>query len=84
MNACMPFLIQGLGSMAEEVRKFALSTILKLCQKSGVLLKPHVTEITTTLLESLSSLEPQVMSMKFNNACSCGFHLALISASLNR
>ncbi|TPX38193.1 hypothetical protein SmJEL517_g00223 [Synchytrium microbalum] len=62
MDACMPFLIQGLGSMAEEVRKFALSTILKLCQKGGVLLKPHVTEITTTLLESLSSLEPQVMN----------------------
>ncbi|TPX39274.1 hypothetical protein SeLEV6574_g07344 [Synchytrium endobioticum] len=63
MDACMPFfLTQGLGSMADEVRKFALSTVLKLCKKGGVLLRPHVTDITMNLLESLSSLEPQVMN----------------------
>lgn len=46
--------------MAEEVRKFSLSVVLKLCKKGGVLLKPHLVDFVIVLLESLSSLEPQV------------------------
>ncbi|KAJ3137196.1 hypothetical protein HK100_000877 [Physocladia obscura] len=53
---------KGLGSKAEDVAKFSLSTILKITKKGGVLLKPHMAELISTLLESLSSLEPQVMS----------------------
>ncbi|KAJ3299319.1 hypothetical protein HK104_009344 [Borealophlyctis nickersoniae] len=63
MNTVLPFfLTKGLGSMAEDVRKFSLSTILKICKKGGVLLRPHLPELVGTLLESLSSLEPQVMN----------------------
>ncbi|KAL2912896.1 proteasome component M29 [Polyrhizophydium stewartii] len=63
MDIMVPFLLtKGLGSMAEEVRKFSLATVLRLCRTGGVLLKPHVTELVCTLIESLSSLEPQVMN----------------------
>ncbi|KAJ8329188.1 proteasome component M29 [Batrachochytrium dendrobatidis] len=63
MDIIVPFLLtKGLGSMAEEVRKFSLTTVLRLCKNGGVLLKPHITELVGTLLESLSSLEPQVMN----------------------
>eukprot|EP00842_Homolaphlyctis_polyrhiza_P003154 jgi/Hompol1/383/HPOL_000241-RA len=63
MDIMVPFMItKGLGSMAEEVRKFSLATVLKLCKTGGALLKPHITELVGTLLESLSSLEPQVMN----------------------
>ncbi|ORX45553.1 ARM repeat-containing protein, partial [Anaeromyces robustus] len=63
MNIILPFLLKkGLPSPAEEVRLFALNTVFKLCKTSGVLLKPHITEIISILLESLSSLEPQAIN----------------------
>ncbi|KAJ3068271.1 hypothetical protein HDU98_008582 [Podochytrium sp. JEL0797] len=59
----MPFfLTKGLGSKAEDVAKFSLATVLKITKKGGVLLKPHMTDLISTLLESLSSLEPQALS----------------------
>ena len=36
--------------------------MFKLCKTSGVLLKPHITNIISILLESLSSLEPQAIN----------------------
>ncbi|KAI9345200.1 proteasome stabiliser-domain-containing protein [Obelidium mucronatum] len=63
MDIVMPFfLTKGLGSKAEDVAKFSLATVLKITKKGGVLLKPHLTELISTLLESLSSLEPQALS----------------------
>jgi len=52
----------SLPSPAEEVRLFALNTVFKLCKSSGILLKPHITDIISILLESLSSLEPQAIN----------------------
>ncbi|KAJ3022327.1 UNVERIFIED_CONTAM: hypothetical protein HDU68_009207, partial [Siphonaria sp. JEL0065] len=63
MDIVMPFfLTKGLVSKAEDVAKFSLATVLKIAKKGGVLLKPHLTELISTLLESLSSLEPQALS----------------------
>ncbi|KAJ3409587.1 hypothetical protein HDV05_004331 [Chytridiales sp. JEL 0842] len=63
MDTVMPFfLTKGLNSMAEDVRKFSLSTVLKICKKGGVLLKPHITDVVSILLECLTNMEPQVMS----------------------
>ncbi|KAJ3286443.1 hypothetical protein HDU79_006472 [Rhizoclosmatium sp. JEL0117] len=63
MDIVMPFfLTKGLGSKAEDVAKFSLATVLKITKKGGILLKPHMTDLVSTLLESLSSLEPQVLS----------------------
>ncbi|KAI9097418.1 proteasome stabiliser-domain-containing protein [Phlyctochytrium arcticum] len=56
------FMTKGLGSMAEDVRNHSLKTILQICKKGGVLLRPHLTDLVATLLESLSVLEPQVLN----------------------
>ncbi|KAJ3341578.1 hypothetical protein HDU91_000683 [Kappamyces sp. JEL0680] len=69
MDDMIPFLLEkGLPNTAEEVRQFSLATILKLCKTGGVLLKPHVSNIICTFLESLSSLEPQAMNYIALNA----------------
>ncbi|KAJ3192246.1 hypothetical protein HK101_006845 [Irineochytrium annulatum] len=63
IDIVMPlFLTKGLTSTAEDVRKFSLATILKITKKGGVLLKPHIADLVGTLLEGLSSMEPQVMN----------------------
>jgi proteasome component ECM29 len=69
MDDMIPFLLEkGLGNMAKEVQQFSLATILKLCKTGGILLKPHLTNIIGTFLESLSSLEPQSMNYLSLNA----------------
>ncbi|RUS30672.1 proteasome stabiliser-domain-containing protein [Jimgerdemannia flammicorona] len=63
MNIVVPFLLQkGIVSGAKDVQKFSLDTILKVCKTGAALLKPHVPDIVDTLLQSLSSLEPQAMN----------------------
>jgi len=41
---------------------FSLTTIVKISQTAGVLLKPHIPVLVVALLESLSGLEPQVLN----------------------
>ena len=40
----------------------SLSTIVKISRTAGVLLKPHVSLIVVSLLESVTTLEPQMMN----------------------
>lgn len=63
MDIIIPYLLdKGLPSMSEEVRTFSLSALLKLLKTGGVLLTYHVSNLTVTLIESLSSLEPSMMN----------------------
>ncbi|KAI8369986.1 proteasome stabiliser-domain-containing protein [Blakeslea trispora] len=63
MDTVMPFLLQkGIVSDAEDVQKFSLDAVLKVCKTGAVLLKKYVPELIDTLLQSLSSLEPQSMN----------------------
>ncbi|KAI7902114.1 proteasome stabiliser-domain-containing protein [Cokeromyces recurvatus] len=63
MNIVMPFLLEkGIVSDAEDVRKFSLDAVLKVCKTGAALLKKFVPELVDTLLQSLSSLEPQAMN----------------------
>ncbi|CAG8756287.1 7726_t:CDS:2, partial [Acaulospora morrowiae] len=63
MKVVLPFLLtKGLFSDAEDVRKFSLRTILEICKTAKELLKPHIADLVSTLLEGLSSMEPQVMN----------------------
>ncbi|KAI9031501.1 proteasome stabiliser-domain-containing protein [Hyaloraphidium curvatum] len=69
MDIVLPFMLhKGLTNMAKDVRSFALQTIMKLCKKGAVLLRPHVADLVTVLLESLSDLEPQMMNYLALNA----------------
>ena len=40
----------------------SLSTILKISKNAGVLLRPHVSLLVVSLLESVTTLEPQMMN----------------------
>lgn len=63
LNIMVPYLLdKGLLSGAEDVRKFSLATVTTLCKKSGKFLKPHITKIVFTLLDGMSSLEPQLLN----------------------
>jgi len=67
LDIMIPFFLKnGLSSMSEDVQSFSLKTLLKISDKGGELLKPHVTEIIGTLCEGLSSFEPQMMSNIFD------------------
>ncbi|KAJ9076224.1 proteasome component M29 [Entomophthora muscae] len=55
----LPFLVnKGLCSDAEEVRLFSINTILKLVQKAGKLLTPHIASLIPHLLDAMTSMEP--------------------------
>lgn len=55
MDIVMPFLLQkGIVSDAEDVRKFSLDAVLRVCKTGAVLLKKYVPELIDTLLQSLS------------------------------
>jgi proteasome component ECM29 len=57
----LPFLLSpsGLESSAEEVRAFALSTLLQIIKSStGKILRPYVPELVGRLIALLSSVEP--------------------------
>lgn len=63
MLIVVPYMLnKGLMTSAEDVRKFSLATILQICKTAGKFLKPHVADIAFTLLEAMSSLEPQMMN----------------------
>ncbi|CAO3594598.1 unnamed protein product [Absidia cylindrospora] len=63
MDIVMPFLLQkGIVSDAEDVRKFSLDAVLRVCKTGASLLKKYIPDLVDTLLQSLSSLEPQTMN----------------------
>ncbi|KAF8941099.1 hypothetical protein BGZ58_002205 [Dissophora ornata] len=63
LDIMIPFLVQkGLMSSAEEVSKFSLSTILKICKQAGSLLRSHIPTLVVSLLDGLTTMEPQMMN----------------------
>ncbi|KAG0202738.1 hypothetical protein BGX28_004843 [Mortierella sp. GBA30] len=63
LDIIIPFLVgKGLLSTAEEVSKFSLATILKICKQAGALLRSHIPVIAIALLDGLTSMEPQMMN----------------------
>ncbi|KAF9962710.1 hypothetical protein BGZ70_007955 [Mortierella alpina] len=63
LDIIVPFLVgKGLLSTAEEVSKFSLTTILKICKQAGPLLRSHIPAIITALLDGLTSMEPQMLN----------------------
>lgn len=59
----LPVLLeQGLASRVDDIRKLVLHTIVKISKNAGGLLKPHIPILVASLLESLSTLEPQQLN----------------------
>ncbi|KAL5412176.1 hypothetical protein PMIN04_009962, partial [Paraphaeosphaeria minitans] len=71
LSRVLPFLFSGSGleSSAEEVRSFAVHTLLQIVKKSNAkTLNPHVPELVEKLLGLLSSLEPEAVNYIHLNA----------------
>lgn len=70
LDVLLPFLlgVKGLNSDAEEIRRFALKTLLNLIENTGSSIKPFVPSLVYNLTLSLSSLEPQVLNYLTLNA----------------
>lgn len=70
LDYLIPFFLgnKGLLSDAEDVRNFALETILKLCKIGGKAVKPHVPRLLETFIELMSTLEPEVVNYLVLNA----------------
>jgi len=52
----------GLPCPVKDIQVLSLNTIMKMAKNAGPLLKPHIAVLVTALLESLSSLEPQMLN----------------------
>lgn len=59
---------KGLLSDVEDVRSFALETILKLCDIGGSAIKQHVPALLSNFIELMSTLEPEVINYLVLNA----------------
>ncbi|GEQ71220.1 hypothetical protein JCM33374_g4901 [Metschnikowia sp. JCM 33374] len=59
---------KGLLSDVEDVRSFALETILKLCDIGGKAIKQHVPTLLSNFIELMSTLEPEVINYLVLNA----------------
>jgi proteasome component ECM29 len=71
LSRVLPFLLSssGLESSAEEVRIFAVHTLLQIVKKSNAkTLNPHSPELVERLLGLLSSLEPEAVNYIHLNA----------------
>lgn len=70
LKQLIPFLLgnNGLLSDAEDVKKFAFDTILKIADTASVSLKPFVNEMIEQMVLLMSSVEPQVVNYLSLNA----------------
>ena len=61
LGLIIPLLLQeGIAQAAAEVRVASVQQLVKLTKHAGSSLSPHIPELAAVLLESLSSLEPQM------------------------
>ncbi|KAM9902890.1 hypothetical protein OXX69_008128, partial [Metschnikowia pulcherrima] len=59
---------KGLLSDVEDVRNFALETVLRLCETGGLAIRKHVPELISHFIELMSTLEPEVVNYLVLNA----------------
>uniref|UniRef100_A0A1D1XKS2 Proteasome-associated protein ECM29 n=1 Tax=Anthurium amnicola TaxID=1678845 RepID=A0A1D1XKS2_9ARAE len=75
MDIVLPFfLVEGIVSKVESVRKASVGMVMKLSKGAGVALRPHLPELVCCMLESLSSLEDQRLNYVELHASSAGIH----------
>lgn len=70
LSSLIPFLLglKGLLSEAEDIRNFALLTILKLCKIGGVAIKPFIPKLLDNFIGLMSTLEPEIVNYLVLNA----------------
>lgn len=70
LSSLIPFLLgnKGLLSDAEDIKTFALETILKLCKVGGSAIRPFIPELLDNFIGLMSSLEPEAVNYLVLNA----------------
>lgn len=70
MENLIPFFLsnKGILSDAEEIRNFALETLLKLCEIGGKSIRQHVPTLLSTFVSLMSTLEPEAINYLLLNA----------------
>ncbi|GAB2246168.1 hypothetical protein Droror1_Dr00001661 [Drosera rotundifolia] len=60
MEAVLPLLLSdGIMSKVDSIRKASITVVMKLAKGAGIAILPHLSDLVTCMLESLSSLEDQ-------------------------
>lgn len=64
MSSTLPFLLsdKGIESNVNEVKSFAIDTVIKITKTGGSALKPYIATIVTHLLGLLSTIEPDAIN----------------------
>ncbi|KAK7732530.1 proteasome component M29 [Cytospora paraplurivora] len=64
MSSTLPFLLsdKGIESSVDEVKGFAIDTVIKITKTGGSALRPYIATIVTHLLGLLSTIEPDAIN----------------------
>lgn len=70
LSKLLPFLLssKGLLSEADDIKRFALETIMKLCKVGGTSIKPFIPNLLDNFIGLMSSLEPEAINYLVLNA----------------
>lgn len=73
MDIVLPLLLsEGIMSKVDSVRKASIGVVMKLAKGAGVAIRPHLADLVTCMLESLSSLEDQGLNYVELHAANVG------------
>lgn len=68
LEKSIPILLKSVISDIQEVKEYALDTLIKICDTAKLSLKPFIPKLINNLLNFLTELEPQVMNYLELNA----------------
>ncbi|XP_021734263.1 proteasome-associated protein ECM29 homolog isoform X2 [Chenopodium quinoa] len=73
MDIVLPLLLaEGIMSKVDSIRKASIGMVMKLAKGAGIAIRPHLADLVTCMLESLSSLEDQGLNYVELHAASIG------------
>lgn len=73
MDIVLPILLsEGIMSKVDSIRKASIGVVMKLAKGAGIAIRPHLADLVTCMLESLSSLEDQGLNYVELHAANIG------------
>ncbi|MCL7022732.1 hypothetical protein MKW94_004116 [Papaver nudicaule] len=73
MDIALPFMLsEGIASKVASIQKASVGIVMKLSKGAGIALRPHLPDLVSCMLESLSSLEDQRLNYVELHAANAG------------
>ncbi|KDO54734.1 hypothetical protein CISIN_1g003081mg [Citrus sinensis] len=73
MDIVLPFLLaEGILSKVDSISKASIGVVMKLVKGAGIAIRPHLSDLVSCMLESLSSLEDQGLNYIELHAANAG------------